>query len=170
MIMADITSLGLFWFIIGMLFLIAELLLPGFIIMFFGVGALITALLTQFGVLESLSSQIIVFLATSIISLLLFRRKWSIYFSGKVSHSLEAGQSIDDIRGTRARVIKTITPEGIDGKVEYNGTDWEADADEQIEIGTIVEIVERINLRLRVKRLDTTLLTTVGTEDTERKE
>lgn len=91
--MSEITSLGLFWFILGIVFLIAELFLPGFIIMFFGVGALITALLTQFGIISSFNIQIIVFIASSVISLLTFRKRWSTYFSGNVSHRLGKNES-----------------------------------------------------------------------------
>ncbi|KXK06479.1 MAG: NfeD family protein [Ignavibacteriaceae bacterium] len=150
--MSEITSLGLFWFILGIVFLIAELFLPGFIIMFFGVGALITALLTQFGIISSFNIQIIVFIASSVISLLTFRKRWSTYFSGNVSHRLGKNESIDDIKGKRARVINTITPGGIDGKVEFNGTNWDADAEEIIQSGEIVVIEARNNLRLIVKR------------------
>lgn len=59
---------------------------------------------------------------------------------------------IDDIKGKRARVINTITPGGIDGKVEFNGTNWDADAEEIIQSGEIVVIEARNNLRLIVKR------------------
>lgn len=112
--------------------------------MFFGVGALITALLTQFGIISSFNIQIIVFIASSVISLLTFRKRWSTYFSGNVSHRLGKNESIDDIKGKRARVINTITPGGIDGKVEFNGTNWDADAEEIIQSGEIVVIEAEI--------------------------
>ena len=41
----------------------------------------------------------------------------------------------------------------LDGKVEFNGTHWQAESDTTIAVGTTVEIVRRTNLILFVKPL-----------------
>ena len=63
----------LIWFIVGLLLFLLELVLPGFVIFFFGVGAWITALLCLIAD-PGFNLQAIVFAVTSVISLLLLRK------------------------------------------------------------------------------------------------
>jgi len=49
-------------------------------------------------------------------------------------------------------VKEKIVPK-LGGKVEFHGTDWEARSDEEITEGTVVEIVGKDNITLRVKAL-----------------
>ena len=88
-----------------------------------------------------------------LLSLLLFRKKLSHIFKGKVSGTLKPGQTIDDIKGERATVVSTIEPGKIDGKIEFHGTKWNATSDEVIENGSVVEILERIDLTLKVRKV-----------------
>jgi membrane protein implicated in regulation of membrane protease activity len=131
--------------------LLAELALPGFVVIFFGIGAWITALAVATGLVDSLTMQLVVFLASSLVCLVLFRRQGQQYFRGKVSGQLHPGESLDDIRGERAVVTADIQPNSLTGKVEYHGTTWMAQADSPIASGTVVEIIERTNLVLKVK-------------------
>mgnify|MGYP007118357041 CR=1 FL=1 len=47
--MFDNASAELLWFLVGLILLLSELALPGFVIVFFGVGAWVTAVLVGFG-------------------------------------------------------------------------------------------------------------------------
>jgi membrane protein implicated in regulation of membrane protease activity len=141
----------LFWFVVGLVLLLAELALPGFVVIFFGIGAWITALAVAAGLVESLTMQLVVFLVSSLVCLILFRRQGQRYFRGKVSGVLRPDESLDDIRGERAVVTTDIAPHSLTGKVEYHGTTWMAEADSPIPSGTVVEIVDRTNLVLKVK-------------------
>ena len=152
--MLDGIAPELLWFLLGVALIIGELVLPGFIIFFFGIGAWVTALGAGLGILKSFDSQIIVFLLSSGIALVLFRQKGKKYFMGKSSGKLESGKSLDDVKGERALVISSITPNTIGGKVEFHGTLWDASSDVGIAKGTAVEIVERKNLTLNVKPLE----------------
>jgi membrane protein implicated in regulation of membrane protease activity len=149
--MIDFGSSEFTWFIIGLIIMLAELLLPGFILIFFGIGAWVTALGIALGLLPGFSGQLIVFLLSSVASLVLFRKKGKNYFQGKVSGKLGKYQSLDDIKGQRVVVVNPIRPKNVDGKVEYNGTFWTATADVELPKGAVVEIVERDNLTLHVK-------------------
>lgn len=148
--MFDASGSELLWFVLGLVFMLAELALPGFVIIFFGVGAWITALGIWTGLLESFTSQLIIFLLGSVLSLVLFRRQGKKYFEGKISGRLPAGKDLDDITGEHAVVVETIAPHAA-GKVEFHGTHWQAQADMKIEKGTTVEIAARTNLTLKVK-------------------
>ena len=143
----------LLWFIVGLVFIVAELMMPGFIIFFFGIGAWVTALGAGLGILPSFNLQLLTFLVSSGFSLAIFRKKGKKYFEGKVSGKLAAGEDLDDIRGQRAVVIAPIEPNAVGGKVEYHGTVWQASSDVAIENGAVVVITERKNLVLHVKPL-----------------
>jgi membrane protein implicated in regulation of membrane protease activity len=141
----------LVWFVIGLVLLLAEIVLPGFVIVFFGIGAWVTTFLLLLGLIPSSNSQLLVFLVSSILCLALFRKKGKQIFEGKRSGRLAPGQSIDDVRGERAVVVEAIKSGGMGGKVEFHGTLWEADSDVDIGKGAVVEIIDRVNLTLKVK-------------------
>ncbi|MFA6541948.1 MAG: NfeD family protein [Bacteroidota bacterium] len=147
--MFDTLSNELMWFLCGLIFLIAEFMIPGFVIFFFGVGAWVVALLLWLNIDLSFTSQLFIFLLSSVISLALFRRYGKQYFQGKVK--TDDAQKFDDISGEKAVVTADIVPGGIGGKVEFHGTTWNAESDGPIARGTVVEIVERNNLTLKVK-------------------
>jgi len=149
--MFDNASAELIWFIIGLVLLLSELALPGFVIVFFGVGAWVTAVLVAFGLLPGFNAQLLVFLVTSILALALFRNKGKKYFEGRVSRVWNPTASMEDVRGERALVTSPIAPNADGGKVEFHGTLWNADADVPIAKGQVVEIIEQNNLRLKVQ-------------------
>ncbi|MCB0728693.1 MAG: NfeD family protein [Ignavibacteria bacterium] len=141
---------SLIWFIVGIFFLLAEILLPGFVIFFFGIGGLVTSLFTYLFNIDSLIVQIIIFITSSVLSLIFLRKTFSKLFRGNVS-----GDKVlkDEFIGKKALVIHEIVPDSLNGKVEFNGTNWEAKSDIFIEKGTVVEIIERKDLKLIVKPL-----------------
>ena len=67
------------WFLVGLGFLILEFVIPGLIILFFGVGCWFVSLWILIAPDFSFSYQLLIFLITSILSLVLFRKslkKW----------------------------------------------------------------------------------------------
>ena len=65
----------LFWFLLGLVLLLAEFALPGIIIMFFGIGAWITALTTWLGITTGAASQNMVFGLSSVLLLFVLRHR-----------------------------------------------------------------------------------------------
>jgi len=124
---------------------------PGFIIVFFGIGAWITALCIWLGVADAFNTQLVIFLASSLLSLVLFRRQGKKYFQGRVSGVLDDVKKLDEVKGERAIVIEDIAPTNLSGRVELHGTHWTAVAEQEIKKGTPVEILERNNLTLKVR-------------------
>lgn len=141
----------LYWFLLGLVLLVAELVLPGFVIVFFGIGAWITALCIFLGITTTINAQLLVFIGSSLVTLVLFRKRGERYFTGRVSRKLDDVAALDDVKGERAVVIEDILPANMSGRVEFHGTSWKATADREIKTGTPVEIVARENLTLRVK-------------------
>lgn len=146
---------ALVWFIAGVVFFLAELAIPGFIIFFFGIGAWVTAVAAFFG-LTDLTMQMLIFVVVSLLSLIIFRRKGKNIFKGKEKtfdskDDEKLGEYIEDVIGKKAKVISDIIPGEISGKVEFRGTQWKAESEEEIKAGAVVEITGRDNLTLKVK-------------------
>jgi len=140
------------WFLIGVGFMLLEFIIPGFIIFFFGAGAWIAALITALGI-SDLNVQLLVFLISSILLLVFLRRSVKRYFEGKVSKKDISDDLIESVKGEKAVVVNDISPNKIGGKVEFHGTHWNAEADEEIKKGEVVEILERKNLVLKVRKI-----------------
>ncbi|MFW5735507.1 MAG: NfeD family protein, partial [Oceanidesulfovibrio sp.] len=78
-------SATLIWFLVGVAFLVAELLLPGFILLFFFLGSWLTAAVVYFFPGLSLEWQIAGFLVSSLAFLFSLRRLALRTFSGSQS-------------------------------------------------------------------------------------
>jgi len=141
----------LIWFLIGLVLLLLELALPGLIIFFFGVGACIVALVCLLTDI-SLNTQLLIFLLSSILSLLCLRRWLKGIFMGFIVSKQDMTENLEEFIGHRAVVKEKITPYA-PGKVEFHGTNWEALADEEIAVGTLVKITGKDNITLKVKAL-----------------
>lgn len=137
----------LVWFIIGLVLFLLELVLPGFVIFFFGVGAWITALLCLIAN-PGINLQAIVFAVTSVLSLILLRKmiqKRFFYSKDELSKEVE-----DEFTGKEAVAITDFEP-GHTGKVEFKGTSWKAESTESIVNGQRVIIRSKEDFKLFVK-------------------
>jgi membrane protein implicated in regulation of membrane protease activity len=137
------------WFALGIALLLVEIASPGLIVGFFGLGALLVALLCL--VVEvPLNLQLCIFVILSVASLLGFRRKFKTLLSqeGRVADDTISEEFI----GRRALVTREIQSDRT-GKVEFRGTYWEAEAADEISVGSTVEIVGKENLTLTVRAL-----------------
>lgn len=137
----------LFWFILGLVLLLLELVMPGFVIIFFGIGAWITALLCLVAD-PGFNLQAIVFALASVLSLIALRKmlqKRFFYTDSKLSESVE-----DEFTGKEAVAVTSIDAGGT-GKVEFKGTTWRAESDAAINEGQRVVIKKIENVKLIVE-------------------
>lgn len=130
----------LIWLAIGVGFILAELMAPGFIVIFFGVGALIAGATAFFG--STLQMQLVVFGASSLALLLLLRRFMAPIFLGS-SASVDNDVEKDHAIGAKAEVVEPITPPQ-QGRIKFQGTFWTAESTEKIGVGATVRIVSRL--------------------------
>ncbi|OFY59553.1 MAG: hypothetical protein A2V50_02255 [Bacteroidetes bacterium RBG_19FT_COMBO_42_10] len=135
------------WFIIGLVLLLLELVMPGFVIFFFGVGAWVTALLCLFTD-PGINIQVIVFAVSSVLALLIFRRMIQnkfIYSKDDRSAAVE-----DEFTGKEGIAVEDFGPDK-KGKVEFKGTSWQAESASDIKAGQTVVILEKRNIKLFVE-------------------
>lgn len=127
------------WFLIGAVFLLLEMQLPGFIMFFFAIGAWVAALIVAFLDI-SLSQQILVFTVSSVISLIALRAHLKRVFHGRLVGSTSEDKVEDGAMGAIVSVIEPIQP-NMPGKVKYRGSYWKAYSDETLQVGDSVRIV-----------------------------
>lgn len=140
----------LIWFIVGLVLFLLELAAPGLVILFFGIGAWIVAV-ACFLTAISVNTQLVLFLVSSVIVLISLRNRFKVLFSGR-TRVQNPVQNIDDISGQKA-VVQEPIERNKPGKVEFHGTSWTAESDEEIAAGATVEITGKENLTLKVKKL-----------------
>jgi membrane protein implicated in regulation of membrane protease activity len=134
------------WFLIGLGLLLIELVLPGLVILFFGTGAWVTALVCSLTDI-SLNLQILIFLVASLLGLALLRRYLKKRFFSKKEG--EASDQLEEFIGHQAKVVEEFS-NGI-GKVEFKGTHWTAHCEESVSKGMWVTILRKESLTLFVK-------------------
>ena len=134
------------WFIIGFLFFLLEFAAPGFILFFFAIGAWTVAVVTFFSDI-SLNLQLIIFIGTSLLTVLLFRN-WLRKKLGMM-RSLKPVLE-DEIIGKKAKAETPIGP-GQQGKVLFKGASWTATSVDSISTGEEVTIVGYDSIVLTVK-------------------
>ncbi|HNW47676.1 MAG TPA: NfeD family protein [Thermotogota bacterium] len=128
----------IFWLILGVLFLIAEIFTPSFFIMWFGIGAF-AAMLVAFLFENSVLYQSIAFILVSLI-LVLFTRKLAQKMSGKPSRLIVQ----DEMIGRIGVVTETITADGGKGFVRIDKEIWRARSrsEQEIPVGAKIKVIE----------------------------
>ena len=138
------------WFVLGIIMLLMEFAIPGLVIAFFGMGALVVAILCMIFEL-SLAAQIGLFILFSLVFIVVLRRWLKTRFFGSDAAGIDQSGVLDEFTGKPAVVIAEIAP-GRPGKVEFKGTGWKAEAEEALAVGDPVIIVSKDNISLNVKK------------------
>lgn len=109
------------WLVAGLVFFILEAMTPGgLFLLFFGVGAVVIGLLDLSGIHLSFVVQGLIFVAFSVISVLLFREPLLLRFQ---SHMPKG--KVDSLVGETAKALHDIPAKGM-GTAELRGASWTA--------------------------------------------
>ena len=133
-------SPAIIWFLVGVAFLIAELLLPGFILIFFTAGCWIVGLIVWLTDIE-ISIQLLIFTVSSLVFLFSLRKYSIKIFKGTTRDDLD-DRYADSKIGKTATVTKAITP-NTPGEIKVMGSFWRAISDVNIEEGESVLITSQ---------------------------
>ena len=140
----------LIWFLVGLALVASEFIVPGFVIFFFGVGAMLTGVLSAFipGLDTNIFMQTIIWMSSSLISLFSMRKYLSKIFKGRFFGEKEGLEA----SGKVAVVTEEITPDKA-GRVKFEGTSWKAISyTETLKSGEEVEILKKENLTFIVTK------------------
>jgi membrane protein implicated in regulation of membrane protease activity len=127
----------LVWFLAGIAVMLTELAVPGFVIIFFGLGCWGAAVVAVFAP-DAYSGQVIVFLIVSVASLVTLRKVGMRVFVG---HS--EGPETEDLGNVAVGARITLEQDleaGRVGRVRFRGTMWDAVSEERIPAGSDAEI------------------------------
>lgn len=143
----DFTAASWIWLYIGAFLMFAEILSPGFVIFFFGLGAATVALCKWLVPTLPLSAQVALFSVFSIVYLLVLRRFMKKLFMGDTAQT----QAIEsEYVGRLGKVVQTIRP-GVPGRILLGDAEWSAEAAVELPVDAEVKIVAQKNLTFTVE-------------------
>lgn len=148
-------SLPVIWFLVGVACLVLEVLTPGFVLMFFGVGAFAASAVTA--AYDSVTVGLATFSVVSLGTVFFLRSRVMRAVQGwtkKPGSYVEQGTPASQ-QGRSGHVTQAIEP-GVIGEVSLGGSFWRAEADESLAVGTPVEVTGAHpddELLLRVRRI-----------------
>lgn len=141
----------LVWFVCGVVLVLLEFVVPGVILVFFGLGAWAVTLTTFLGLTQSSGSQLLVFAGASVVLLFALRRYVRTRFSGFVSERQAPDQNLDEFTGKSVAVLEDIAP-GKPGKVEFKGAPWRAESQDTLRQGEMGVIEKADGLTLKIAK------------------
>lgn len=133
------------WFLIGLGLLLLELVLPGLVVLFFGIGAWITSLVHAIFDIN-LNLQILIFLLSSLFLLILLRRFLKRRFFDRKKD--EIADQLEEFIGHKAKVVSDF--ENGSGQIEFKGARWNAECELDLKKGDTVKITKKESLTLHV--------------------
>ena len=143
----DFTTAAWLWLYFGAFLMLAELISPGFVIFFFGLGAATVAVCKWAIPGLSLAWQLALFSIFSIVYLVLLRRWVKNVFRGETDAISEKIDS--EYVGRIGKVIEATRPD-VPGRIVLGDAEWAAISEQPIDVGTTVKVVKQANLTFTV--------------------
>lgn len=136
------------WILTGIVLIVAEFLVPGVVIVFFGVAAIVVGLLLGCGIALPISAQLIIFGVLGLVLLFALRARFTALFHG--ASTAEANGVEIFSPGETAEAISAFQDGR--GKVLLRGAQWQAELEDAQEAaaGQRLYVVGHRGLILRV--------------------
>ncbi|HYO91808.1 MAG TPA: NfeD family protein [Pyrinomonadaceae bacterium] len=143
------------WMILGIILIVAEIFTPGFVLLWFGVGALVAALAGLVGI-TSLPLQFLIFAIVSTALTAASRTIFVNYFSReKTGSDLKSG--VDALPGQTGIVVSSSRGALNEGAVKVFGSTWTAypaEGEEPLEAGERVAVERVQGASIYVRRVE----------------
>ena len=145
------------WALTGIACIGLEMLLPGFVIFFFGLGALAAGFCSLIPfVSDQVWLQILLFIGFSTFFLLFLRKRFSRIFGGTIFDSKKGNPEEEGI-GKIAEVLETVG-ETAEGRIRFKGTSWKAITRKgEIKTGESARIVAREGMLYTIEPVENSL-------------
>src|SRR5436305_5423763 len=144
----------IFWTILGAILIVAEIFSTGFVLLWFGVGALAAAVAGLLGV-DSIVAQFLIFAIVSVALTAASRTIFVNYFSKEKSGGdLKTG--MDSLPGKIGTVVSSSRGAMNEGAVKVFGSTWTAypvEGEEPLEAGDRVEVERVAGASIYVRRV-----------------
>ncbi|MBU1230206.1 MAG: NfeD family protein [Proteobacteria bacterium] len=134
-------SAHVLWFLAGAVFLLAEMALPGFVLLFFALGAFAAALAAYASL--GTNGQFLVFLAVSLAGVALLRRMFLRVFQGRTHSRGEAAvdPALGDTDAGKTALVTQDIRAGAAGEIKFRGSFWRAESSVDIAAGQTVVLL-----------------------------
>jgi membrane protein implicated in regulation of membrane protease activity len=147
--------LWILWCILGAVLIVAEVFTSGFVLLWFGIGALAAAFAGMIGI-NSLALQFVIFALVSVGLTLASRTIFVNYFSReKTGDSLRTG--VDSLPGKIGTVVSSSRGSMQEGAVKVFGSTWTAypaEGESALEAGERVRVESVEGASIYVRRID----------------
>jgi len=150
----NITLFGIgIWWIIGLVLVLLELLLPGLVIVFLGLGAFLVAALVHFEIISGIFQELLAWFVSSLFFLVTLRFLVIMYYPSDTKKK-DVNED-NEVIGTIVNLLEDIS-ENQKGRITHSGSTWPAVSEngEEIRAGEKVKIVGRDNLTWIVKKIN----------------
>ena len=142
------TSNAWIWMYVGIGLMLLELVVPGFILCFFGLAAATVGVIRFIvGDAFDLTWELAVFSVLSVAYIFLLRRWFKRSLVGDKRADADLG---DDNIGRVGKVTTAIEPP-LAGRVMLGDSEWSAEADVPVAVGANVKVVSQKNLTIKVE-------------------
>ncbi|MCX7632168.1 MAG: NfeD family protein [Turneriella sp.] len=143
----------LFWCIAGAILILLEFFIPGLVVVFLGLGALLTGGAIYLRWLNDPVSVVVFFVLSSLLMLATLRRLVIRFYPSDTEKAETDEEKL--LIGQHAVAVSKITPYDFSGRIRFSGTTWSARSVEgEIAENTTVEIVGRENIHFIVRAVD----------------
>ncbi len=140
------------WLVAGLIFIVAELIIPGLIVVFFGLAALIVSASLYLGFISEWISAFTMWFISSFLLIFILRSLFRRFMQG----DMEKQNTYEnlDVFGAVVEVIEKIEPEK-NGRIRFRGTIWTAKCYDNVLLpGAKAEIVFREDIDWVVEAID----------------
>jgi membrane protein implicated in regulation of membrane protease activity len=142
-----------YWLVAGLVMMVAELIIPGGVVVFFGAGCMVVAAGISLGLVSTWTGAMTLFFIASLL-LIISLRGFVMKFAGGDFSKSNTVEILDDI-GELVEVIDDIGPGNKIGRILFRGTQWEALGDGDLVLaGEKVRIVALDNVRYIIEKTD----------------
>lgn len=138
------------WLIVGIVLILSEFVIPGGIVVFLGLSALVVSLGFYFQLITNHLNGFLTWFIVSIFLMLFLRSLFIRYFEG--DSSIQNVDEDSEILGSIVLVVEDIFPYK-DGRVKFRDSTWSARSEDEIKSGDKALIENRDGNYLIVKSI-----------------
>lgn len=135
----------LIWVLIAIIFIVFELITATFFLVWFGVGAIVAAILNYFGFDANI--QIIAFVVVSLVLILSTRK-----FANRIAPESAKKTTAERLIGKDARILRQIDENTF--VVSVAGEEWSAHSNDSFDVGQTAKVVGIDSIILIIEKTD----------------
>jgi membrane protein implicated in regulation of membrane protease activity len=140
-----------FWWLIAIILILSELLFPGLIVIFVGLGAATVACLLQFQYIDNVAHQFLLWFGSSLVYCFTLR---FLVLSFYKSDTEKKSTNEDELLVGQVACVTESIPDNGEGRIYHADTTWKARSKDGLGIakGEIVKLVNRDNITWFVEK------------------